>query len=413
MKTRRLIVMILVLAMLTAGCSSLAPAPTPEPTPTLEPTPTPVPTLNPEEEAAEQARIQAELDAQNHLEKEQRIKDLKFVFLVPGTLENPMYNAAYLGLKKVEEEYGSTVSCVEMGNKPNAWEAQFLSALEEDWDFIITLDDIINDKSLKVMTDLINANAPLHPEKNFIFLWGTGGSIPENVVRLNYNLNDATFLAGACAALVTTSGMELANEQQLIGFIGGMDFYPITNLYLLGYIEGAKYVSEDVKIRISFTDNFIDKRLGEREAVDQYAEGVDVIFQAAGQTGYGVINGAQAADRYVIGVDTDQAQELEKDYPEKAAHILTSVIKHYDGAVFWTIDQFAAGTLEFGREYYLGIAENAVGIVKNSYYDQLDPEIRTKLDDFEAKIASKEINLDGLRDMDNELVRELIQSVEP
>ena len=413
MKTRRLIVIILVLFMLTAGCSSLAPVPAPEPTPTLEPTPTPVPTLSPEEEAAEQARIQAELDAQNHLEKEQRIKDLKFVLLIPGTLENPMYNAAYLGLKKVEEEYGSTISYVEMGNKPKAWEAQFLSALEEDWDFIITMDDVANDKTTRVMTGLVDANAPLYPDKNFIFLWGVIESIPENVVKLNYNLNDATFLAGACAALVTTSDMELANEQQLIGFIGAMDFYPITNLFLLGYIEGAKYIIEDIKVRISFTNDFNNKSVGERDAVNQYAEGVDVIFQAAGQTGYGVINGAQAADRYVIGVDTDQAQELEADYPEKAAHILTSVLKKYDGALFWAIDQFAAGTLEFGREYYLGIAEDAVGIVKNSYYDQLNPEIRTKLDDIAEKIASKEINLDGLRDMDNESVRELIQSVEP
>lgn len=419
MKARRLIAMIFVIFMLTAGCSSLIPAPasepvpTPEPVPTLEPTLSPVPTLSPEEEAAEQARIEAELAAQAHLEKVQRVKDIKIVFLVPGTLDNPLYKAVYLGLKKVEAEYGPTISCVEMGNKPNGWKAPFLSALEEDWDLIITLDDFINDKTTRVMTDLIDTNAPLHPEKNIIFLWGVSERIPSNVVKINYNLNDATFLAGACAALVTASGMELANEQQLIGFIGGMDFYPITNLYLLGYIEGAKYINEDIKIMIAFSNDFNNKSLGERDAVNQYSNGVDVIFQAAGQTGYGVINGAQAADRYVIGVDIDQAQELEPDSPEKAAHILTSVVKQYDGAVFWAIDQYAAGTLEFGREYYLGIAENAVGIVKNSYYNQLDPEIIAKLTDIEEKIASKEINLDDLRNMDNELVRELLQSVAP
>ena len=413
MKTRRFIVIILVLFMLTAGCSSLAPVPAPEPTPTLEPTPTPVPTLSPEEEAAELARIQAELDAQNHLEKEQRVKDLKFVLLIPGTLENSMFSSAYQGLKKVEAEYGSTVACVEMGNKPKAWEAQFLSALEEDWDFIITLDDFANDKTAKVMTNLVNTNAPLYPDKNFIFLWGYGENRPQNVVTLNYNSNDATFLAGACAALVTASNMELANEQPLIGFIGGMNFYPIKNLMMLGYIEGAKYINEDIKIMISYTEDFGNKSVGERHAAEQYSKGVDVIFQAAGQTGYGVINGAQAADRYVIGVDSDQAQELETDYPEKAAHIITSVVRKYDGAVFWAIDQYAAETLEFGREYYIGIAEDAVGIVKNNYYNQLDPQIIARLADIEEKITSKEINLDGLRDMDDGGIEELIQSVEP
>ncbi len=413
MKTRRFIVIILVLLMLTSGCSSLVPVPTPAPTSTPELTPTPVPTLSPEEEAAELARIEAELEEQNHLEKEQRVKDLKIVFLIPGTLDNPIYNDAYLGLKKVEAEYGSTISYLEMGNKPKGWEAQFLSALEEDWDFIITLDDFANDMTTRVMTDLVSTNASLYPEKNFIFLWGYSESIPPNVVKLNYKSNEATFLAGACAALVTSSGMELANDQQLIGFIGGMSFYPIKNQMMLGYIEGAKYINEDIKIMISFTENFGNKSLGERHAANQYSKGVDVIFQAAGQTGYGVINGAQAADRYVIGVDNDQATELETDYPQKAAHILTSVLRKYDGAVFWAIDQYAADTLEFGREYYLGIAEDAVGLVKNSYYNQLDPQIITKLADIEEKIASKEIDLDYLNTMNDEMIQNLMKSVEP
>ena len=401
MKTRRLIVVILVLVLLTSGCSSLVPEPTP------------VPTLSPEEVAAELARIEAELEAQKQQEKERRAKDLKIVFLIPGTLENPVYNSAYLGLKKVEAEYGSTISYVEMGNKPRGWEAPFLSALEEDWDFIITLDDFFNDANTNVMTNLVSQNASLHPEKNFVHLWGFNGNIPSNVVKTNYNMNEATFLAGACAALVTTSGMELANEQPLIGFIGGLSFYPIKNLMMLGYIEGAKYVNEDIKILISYTEDFGNKSLGERHAVNQYAEGVDVIFQAAGQTGYGVINAAQAADRYVIGVDNDQAKELEMDYPQKAAHILTSVLRTYDGVIFWVIDQYAAGTLEFGSEYTLGIAEDAVGIVKNSYYNQLDPEIITKLAEIEEKLKSKEINLDNLAAMDDNSIEELIQSVKP
>lgn len=413
MKTRQLIVLVLVLLMLTAGCSSLVPAPEPEPTPTLVPTPTPVPTLSPEEEAAELARIEAELAAQKQQEKVLRAKDLKIVFLIPGTLDNPIYNEAYLGLKKVEEVYGSTISYVEMGNKPKGWETQFLSALEEDWDFIITLDDFANDMTMRVMTDLVSMNASLYPEKNFIFLWGYNGDIPPNVVKLNYKSNEATFLAGACAALVTTSGMELANEQQLIGFIGGMSFYPIKNQMMLGYIEGAKYINGDIKIMISFTENFGNKSLGERHAAKQYAKGVDVIFQAAGQTGYGVINGALAADRYVIGVDNDQSKELEADYPQKAAHILTSVLRKYDGAVFWAIDQYAADTLEFGNEHYLGVAEDAVGLVKNSYYDQLPPEIITKLAEIEEKIASKEIDLDYLNEMNDETIQELMKSVEP
>ena len=69
--------------------------------------------------------------------------------------------------------------------------------------------------------------------------------------------------------------------------------------------------------------------------------------------------------------------------------------------------------MEFGREYYLGIAADAVGIVKNSYYNQLDSEIITKLADIEEKIKSKEINLDNLEAIDDDMIEELIKSVEP
>lgn len=413
MKTRRLIVIILVLIMLTSGCSSLTVGLTPEPTPVPEPTPTQVPTLSPEEEAAELARIEAELKAQKQLEKELRAKDLKIVFLIPGTLKNPIYNSAYLGLQKVKAEYGSTISYVEMGKNTYSWEAQFLNALEEDWDIIITLDDMENDTTWNEMSNLVSMNASLYPEKKFIFLWGFDGSIPPNVVTIDYNLNEATFLAGVCAAMVTTSDMELANEQPLIGFIGGMSIYTIKNQFMLGYIEGAKYFNENIKIMISFAENFDNRGLGERLAAKQYSKGVDVIFQAAWNTGYGVINGAQAADRYVIGVDTDQALELEKNYPKKAAHIITSVLRKYDGAAFWAIDQYAADTLEFGKGYYLGVAEDAVGIVKNSYYDQLDSDIKTELTEIEEKIKSKEIDLSNLAGMDDGSIDDLVRSVEP
>ncbi len=403
MKTRQLIVLILVILMFVAGCSSFAPAPTPEPTPT------PVPTMSPEEVAAEQARIEAELEAQKQLEKENRAKDLKIVLLIPGNLvDQPYYSLAYEGLENINAEYGSTISYVEMGKSTKSWEKNFMAVLEEDWDFVIALSDFSG-----TMSNLVYLNAEVYPDTHFILFESSSDSTPSNVMTINFKTNEATFLAGACAALVTSSKMGLANEQPLIGFVGGMNIYTIRNLFLLGYIEGAKYINNDIKIMVSYSGTFSSKKTGERQATTQYSQGVDVIFQAAGQTGYGVINGALAADQYVIGVDIDQALELEEKYPEKAAHILTSIVKQYDGAIFWAIDQYAADELAFGTGYNLGISENAVGIAKNSYYDQIDSEIRAQLEDIEAKIVSKEINLDNLESMDNAAFDELVKSVEP
>ena len=403
MNRRQWIVIVLIVCLLAMGCSTPAPEAIPKPTPT------PVPTMSPEEEAAELARIEAELEVRKLQEKKDRVQDLKIVFLVPGTLEHPFNSLAYQGLQQAEAEYGTTIAYVEMGDNPKNWEKDFTTAVEADWDIIVTLNNLSSNK----MTELVSMNASLYPDKRFIFLAGYGQEVPPNVVAINYNMNEATFLAGACAAMVTTSGMPLANEQPLIGFVGGMSIYVIKNQFMLGYIEGAKYINDDIKIMVSYTENFGKKSLGEKHAAKQYSAGVDIIFQAAGATGYGVINAAAAADRYVIGVDNDQAEELEAEYPEKAAHILTSVVRKYDGALFWVIDQYAADTLEFGREYRLGIAENAVGITKNSYYDLLDDEIKAQLADIESKITSKEINLDNLEGMEDAMIESLVESVKP
>jgi len=238
------------------------------------------------------------------------------------------------------------------------------------------------------------------------------GNPPANVYSIGYKMNEAAFLAGACAASVTVSNMELANEEPTIGFIGGMNI-PIINDFLVGYIEGAVYVNPDIKVMVEYAENFGDFELGQSLASGQYGSGVDIIYNVAGFTGHGIFEAAKESSRYAIGVDADQAVLMEGEDPVKAALILTSVIRKHGNALFWAIDMHLLQTLEYGSIGMLGITEGAVGIAKNKYYDTMDGSIKTLLEELEERIFVGEIVVSTGLDMDGAQLEQSIASVMP
>ena len=94
--------------------------------------------------------------------------------------------------------------------------------------------------------------------------------------------------------------MALANEELEIGFLGGMNI-PIINDFLLGYIEGAQYVNSDIKVHVSYAENFGDRELGKSLAAQMYNNGADIVYNVAGYTGQGVFDAAKANNGYAIG----------------------------------------------------------------------------------------------------------------
>jgi basic membrane protein A len=84
----------------------------------------------------------------------------------------------------------------------------------------------------------------------------------------------------------------------------------------------------------------------------QYDEGADVIFAAAGGSGTGVLRASKDADRLSIGVDTNQNGL----YP---GHVLTSMVKRVDKAVFDTLRNAWQNNWQAGIKI-LGLKEGAL-----------------------------------------------------
>jgi basic membrane protein A len=123
---------------------------------------------------------------------------------------------------------------------------------------------------------------------------------------------------------------------------------------------------------------------GKELALSQYGAGADVVFQTAGSTGLGVFEAARASDRLAIGVDSDQ-------YGEAPGHILTSMTKQLDVAVFDTIRDLRRGVWNGGVRVF-GLPEAGVDYVYDAHNRALIPDaVRAQVEDLRREIIGGRI----------------------
>src|SRR5664279_715107 len=101
-----------------------------------------------------------------------------------------------------------------------------------------------------------------------------------NLVGIQYREDQAGFLVGALAALVSKSGT--------IGGVYGISV-PAVVRYRNGYEQGAKSINPNIKTLGVYIDSFTAPDRGATAAEQFIGEGADVIFGAGGPTGDGGI----------------------------------------------------------------------------------------------------------------------------
>ena len=335
---------------------------------------------------------------------------LKIVNLINGTLgDKSFFDSSAAGMDLIKAKYGSEVltKTIEMSYDQTTWEPTLLDVADQGWDIIIV--------GTWQMTEMLQEVAADNPDTRFI-IYDTEVDYSlglENVYSILYSQNEASFVAGVLAATLTNSGLPLTNPEKLIGFLGGMDI-AVINDFLVGYVEGARYVDPDTKVAVSYIGSFEDTAKGKEMALAQYNQGVDIGFNVAGQAGLGQLDAAKDMNRYAIGVDSDQAEFIAPKDRATAELIATSVLKHVDKSLLRAIDMHMEGTAPYGSSEVLGFAEEGVGIAKNEFYMAIVPEeIRAVLDDVEAKILSGEIEVGSAYGMDTEAINTLRYSISP
>ncbi len=202
-----------------------------------------------------------------------------------------------------------------------------------------------------------------------------------NVQSIVFKEHEGSYLVGILAIMASKTGK--------IGFVGGMGI-PLIEKFACGYKQGARSVKADAVVFKNMTGNtgaaWNDPVKGGELTKSQIARGADVIFQAAGSTGLGVLQAAADAGKLGIGVDSNQNHL----HPGK---VLTSMIKRVDAAIYKVFEDARTGNWKSGVSV-LGLKEGGVGWALDENNKSLITDAMKKaVDAASAKIISGELKV--------------------
>ncbi len=169
-----------------------------------------------------------------------------------------------------------------------------------------------------------------------------------NVQSIVFREHEGAYLVGLLAAMASKTGK--------IGFVGGMDI-PLIRKFACGYLQGARSVNPRVEIFENMAGTtgaaWSDPVRGGELARSQIDRGADVIAQAAGGTGIGVLRAAADAGKLGIGSDANQNGLF-------PGRVLTSLLKRVDAAIIRDFNDARSGAWKAGT-VTLGLKEGGIG----------------------------------------------------
>jgi basic membrane protein A len=335
------------------------------------------------------------------------VKDMGVVLIINTNLGDKSFcDLSNEGLLAAAKEFGFRAKVVELGGDTTKQIPTLTEFAEsKDWDLIVC--------GTYNIRESFQAVAQQFPDKKFILYDAKDDKSLPNVYSVEHLQNEGSFIAGAAAALLTSSKAPLANSKKIIGFVAGGENTSI-NDFLVGYIQGAQSVDPAVKVLISYVGNFKDTAKAKEMAIAQINQGADVVFQVAGGAGLGVLDACKDKNVYAIGVDSDQAMVLESSRPDLSKIIATSMQKKVNKTVYNAIKGALDGTLPWGKYETVGLKQGSIGIAKNKYFDAIFTAAQKKqLEDLEAKVASGKIKVQTAIGMDNDTINKIRDSVRP
>ena len=241
--------------------------------------------------------------------------------------------AFHIGVRTAEAELGIILTEVNaMENDPVATEMLIRDAAQNSG-LVLTAG--------YQMGDVLARVAPEFPDVKFA-IFDVVLDI-SNVASVNYKSNEGSFLVGAIAAL--------KSENNKIGYIGGADV-PLLQEFEAGYVAGIHAVNPDAEVTVEYISKdaagFGQPEKAKELALAQYANGVDVIYTAAGGSGQGVLEAAQEQQQFIIWVDSNGNHlapglvltSMTKEIPASVQRIIQETVE----------DNFMAGIRYFGLE---------------------------------------------------------------
>jgi len=292
------------------------------------------------------------------------------VFDIGGKDDRSFNTAANLGMLRAKKDMPILLRDVEPGD-PTSIEPALRAFAQYGYNLIAGVGF--------VQGPIITQIAADYPALHFVVI-DSASDLP-NVASLLFREHEGSFLVGMIAAYQSKTG--------ILGFVGGMDI-PLIHKFATGYEEGARYVNPKIRIirnYVGITDTaWNNPGKGRELANSQYEQGADIIFQAAGNSGLGVFDAAEAYGKYAIGVDANQNWI-------KPGYILTSMLKRVENAVYSIVREEVEGQFKGGIHIY-GLENDGVDYALDEFNRHLIPaEVIEKVEQAKRDIISGRIRV--------------------
>jgi basic membrane protein A len=216
-----------------------------------------------------------------------------------------------------------------------------------------------------LLTDPVTDVARANPATHFVLVDPivTAPDVP-NLAVLTFRSDEAAFLAGALAGIVTRTGVVAG----VYGPDGALD-----RLNRDGFEHGARYARPGVRVLGAYqpagSAPYSDPVWGADQARVFSSQRADVVFGAGGTTGQGALLGAAQSGVACISADVVPLSD--------PGCLLATGVKFIDRGVALTVTDAIAGHWRNG-DRSLGLAQRAVGLTLAGG-PGLTPEIRARL----------------------------------
>ena len=339
--------LLVLVALLMAGCQA----------PAVEPTDVGITEEAPTEAPPEVATQEVPAEA-----------PLKVAAVFPGSISDQGFNqAGYQGLLMIEEQLGAEIAYSE--NTPVAEFVQVYRQFADDgFNVIIGHGFEFGEVALEV--------APDYPDTIFIVDSNPVVAAP-NVAGITGQSWEAAYLLGVLAGRMT--------ETNKIGGIAGFDF-PIIVAQMEAYRLGAQSVNPDVEVTNVYIGTFEDVAQAKEAAFAQFDAGVDVIFHIADAAGIGIIQAAQERGVWAIGWGLDQ-NSIAPDT------VISSLLFSGDLLLLQDVQSVVDGTWT-GEVRLYGLATGIVGIAP--FYGLVPDDVAAEVEQVKQDIIDGNIEVPNI-----------------
>jgi basic membrane protein A len=278
-----------------------------------------------------------------------RAKTLKIAMVTDssGLNDRSFNHLAYVGLQRAQKLLGVQVRVAE-SRAPSDYIPNLATFARQGYDLVVG----VGYTEIAAM----GAVAKRFPKTKFAIVDVANQDLPgkpKNVLGLLFHEEQVGYLAGYLAGLEA----KRLPGKDVVSSVAG-EKQPPVDRYIAGFQAGAKKADPNIKTLNGYSQDFVKQDLCKEEALNQIAEGSQVVFQVAGQCGLGALDAAKEKGVQGIGVDADQGY--------LGPQVITSALKKVDVAVFDTVKQAQDGSFKGGEDTVFDVKSGGVGLGKIS-----------------------------------------------